>query len=79
MSRYVQVGVTALRGPTGEFLPAVPLYIKTDDARKTFTDPAAADLPAPVEEIAPAFAQKFRKYTEGLGAARSREEGLTCT
>lgn len=29
--KYIQVGVTAMRDPaTGEFLPAVPLYIKAD-------------------------------------------------
>ena len=27
---YVQVGVTALRGPKGEFLPAVPLYVRSE-------------------------------------------------
>lgn len=31
---YIQVGVTALRSPTGEFLPSIPLYIKTDEAIK---------------------------------------------
>ena len=30
--RYIQIGVTALRDPaTGDFLPAVPLYIKAED------------------------------------------------
>lgn len=30
--RFIQVGVTAMRNPaTGEFLPAVPLYIKAED------------------------------------------------
>ena len=24
---YIQIGVTAMRGPDGSFLPAVPLYI----------------------------------------------------
>jgi len=33
VSGYVQIGVTALRAPgTGEFLPAVPLYIRAEDA-----------------------------------------------
>jgi hypothetical protein len=27
---YVQVGVTALRTPTGRHYPAIPLYIKVD-------------------------------------------------
>ena len=32
--RFVQVGVTALRDPvTGEFLPAVPLFIREEDAK----------------------------------------------
>ena len=30
--KFIQVGVTALRDPAiGEFLPAVPLYIKAED------------------------------------------------
>lgn len=29
--RYIQIGVTSLRTPTGEFLPPVPLYIKTTE------------------------------------------------
>ena len=29
---FIQIGYTALRNPaTGEFLPAVPLYIKADN------------------------------------------------
>ena len=33
--RYVQVGVTALRDPvTGKFLPAVPLFIREEDAKR---------------------------------------------
>lgn len=31
---FVQIGVTAMRTPTGDFLPSVPLYIKTSDAIK---------------------------------------------
>ena len=30
--KFIQIGVTALRDPaTGDFLPAVPLYIKAED------------------------------------------------
>lgn len=34
MEKYIQVGQTALRSPSGEFLPAVPLYekVETDEA-----------------------------------------------
>ena len=31
---FVQIGVTAMRTPTGDFLPPVPIYIKTTDAIK---------------------------------------------
>ena len=35
MSAYIQIGVTALRDPvTGEYLPAVPLYIREEDRGK---------------------------------------------
>ena len=29
---YIQIGVTALRTPAGDFLPSVPLYIKASEA-----------------------------------------------
>ena len=28
--KFTQIGVTALRGPDGSFLPAVPLYVESD-------------------------------------------------
>lgn len=35
MSDYVQVGVTACRDPkTGDFLPAVPIYVERSDFEK---------------------------------------------
>ena len=32
---FIQVGVTALRSPTGEVLPSVPLYIKADQLKQS--------------------------------------------
>ena len=32
---FIQIGITALRSPTGEFLPAVPLYIKADKLKQS--------------------------------------------
>lgn len=32
---FIQVGVTALRSPTGDFLPSVPLYIKADKLKQS--------------------------------------------
>lgn len=35
MSEYIEIGMTALRDPaTGDFLPAVPLYIRAEDREK---------------------------------------------
>jgi hypothetical protein len=31
---YIQIGVTALRSPKGDFLPSVPVYIKSAEAVK---------------------------------------------
>lgn len=37
--KYIQIGVTALRDhATGNFLPAVPLYIKAEDTLMTKGD-----------------------------------------
>ena len=58
----VQIGQAALRDPvTGEFLPAVPLYIEDDDAvRMPETD---------LHDIGKIFAEKFkeaRKYEKRI-------------
>lgn len=35
-ARFVQIGFTALRDPvTGDYLPAVPMYIRAEDAERT--------------------------------------------
>lgn len=54
MNNFIQVGTTALRDPlTGEFLPAVPLFIREPDA--------AAAAPLNDMNIAEVFAEKFRQ------------------
>ena len=59
MAKYIQVGVTALRDPvTGDFLPAVPLYIREDDAEKV---PKAPD-----RDMRAALVEKMRTYRAGL-------------
>lgn len=63
---YIQVGFTALRHPaTGEFLPAVPLYIKADESAK------AAEKQI-CEDIGALFAMRMKAYREGC-----REAGIT--
>ena len=43
--KYIQVGVTALRDPaTGEFLPAVPLYIKAEDGAEEAEEKLIEDI-----------------------------------
>jgi hypothetical protein len=37
---YIQVGVTALRTPTGKYYPAVPLYIEADKLNESGLAPA---------------------------------------
>lgn len=58
---FIQIGVTALRDPvTGDFLPAVPLYIRAEDRQK-------ACLPTPCTEndLARCLAQKMKAYIDG--------------
>lgn len=71
--RMVQIGVTALRSPSGEFLPSVPLYIKEEDAgeinphtgRTVQEDLALTD-------VAKVFADKFKQYAEGTKKRKPR-------
>ena len=43
--RFIQVGVTALRDPaTGDFLPAVPLYIKAEDGAEEAEEDLIEDI-----------------------------------
>ena len=59
---YIQVGVTAMRGPDGSFLPAVPLYIRADDSAKT----GEARL---TEDIGRLLAARMKAYVDGNRAA----------
>ena len=62
--RYIQVGVTALRDPaTGDFLPAVPLYIKDEDGAEEAQEKLVSDLGR-------VFALQIKKYMEGCREAR---------
>lgn len=60
--KYIEVGYTALRDPkTGEFLPAVPLYIKAED----WAEEAEQGL---IEDLGKLFAQRIRRYRERCAA-----------
>ncbi len=61
--KFIQVGVTALRDPaTGEFLPAVPLYIEATDA-------ARADEQSLIDDVGKLFAARMKAYVEANKAA----------
>ncbi len=60
--QYIQVGVTALRDPaTGDFLPAVPLYIKADDS-------ARAGEEKLIQDIGHLLALRMKAYADGCAA-----------
>ena len=61
MSEYIQIGVTALRDPvTGEALPAVPLYIRAEDAG---TQKRAEIREGPLMKE---LAEMMKQYQEGV-------------
>lgn len=61
--RYIQVGVTALRNPaTGEFLPAVPLYIKAEDDAEEMEQKV-------IDDIGNLLAQRIKAYMDGCKKA----------
>lgn len=64
---YMQVGVTAMRGPNG-FLPAVPIYIRVPrgTARKVDANTAA--------DAAGLFAKPYREATEARFKAMTGED-----
>lgn len=60
--RFIQIGVTALRDPaTGDFLPAVPLYIKAEDGAEEAEEKLTQD-------IGKLLAQRMRMYKEKCAA-----------
>ena len=71
MSKYIQVGVTALRDPvTGEALEAVPLYIRTADAETQ--KKATID----VGPLAKELADMMRTYVQGTKLMMNAECGM---
>jgi len=63
---YIQVGYTALRHPgTGEFMPAVPLFIQADDDAKDAEQRV-------IDDIGGLLARRMKAYKEGC-----REAGVT--
>lgn len=60
MDGYIEVGLTALRDPaTGDFLPAVPLYIRAED----WAVEAQQSL---INDLGRLFALRFKQYMDGV-------------
>lgn len=58
---YIQIGVTALRTPTGDFLPSVPLYIKSAEA--VGASGLTPSEERPLHDVAALFAVKHIENT----------------
>lgn len=69
MERYVKVGVTAMRGADGKFLPAVDLYTKVDESEILPGTDMTKTTAAACDEIAMMFAEKMKQYIDGCEAA----------
>ncbi|MBS6562009.1 MAG: hypothetical protein KH328_01515 [Staphylococcus sp.] len=59
MSKFVQVGVTALRGPDGTYLPSVKLYVEVPDNKDE--NKMENNM---VTDFAGLSAKKYREYVE---------------
>lgn len=71
IENMVQIGVTALRSPAGEFLPSIPIYIKAEDAgeiNKSTGRPVEEELA--LTDVAKVFADKFKQYADGTKKRR---------
>ena len=60
----VQVGMIALRTPSGEILPAEPIYREIEEEQESPSEYL------PLDELAEIFADKFKEYK----AAKSRRK-----
>lgn len=61
--KYLQIGVTALRDPTtGDFLPAVPLYIKLEGT-------AGEAEQRLIDDIGNLLAKRIKRYMDGCKEA----------
>ena len=65
-AEYIQIGITAARDPiTGDFLPAVPLYIERTEA----AEKSAEGL---ISDIVPLMRARFKQYAEESGLLEKR-------
>lgn len=63
----VQVGIMALRSPTGEFMPATPIY---KEVERVTADGLAPQEDKTITDITKLLAEKFRQYKDECDKAR---------
>lgn len=68
---FIQVGVTALRSPTGDFLPSVPLYIKADKLKQSGLTQVEENL---LRDVSGIFAKKPQQ-TKAQNEKEEKQEG----
>lgn len=61
MSKFVQIGTTALRGPDGCYLPSVKIYIEVPDDKDEMEMEQNM-----ITDFAGLNAKKYREYIEKL-------------
>lgn len=75
MSEFIQIGQTAIRDPiTGEFLPAVPLYIRAEDqeACRARDDPDANAFGEHMLKLYQEYLEEERKFREARRKKKAR-------
>lgn len=76
--KLVQIGVAALRSPSGDFLPSIPLYITAEDAGEINPSTGRTvqeDLA--LTDVAKVFADNHKKYVDGCKAAKKKRAKKT--
>ncbi len=71
---YIQVGVTALRSPKGDFLPSVPIYIKADQLKNSGLTQAEENV---LHDISGFFAEKHQEI-KAQKKDKQKQEGKKC-
>lgn len=69
---FIQVGLTALRDPRGNFLPGVPLYIKIDPTEVDQQTGLAECEKELLTDISGLFAGRFQRYLHGVQSMEHR-------
>ncbi len=68
MTAYKQVGLTALRSPSGEFLPAVPLYAEVEVGEDGVTHAERRSA----GELTEWAVKKIKQYKKGVALASKK-------